>query len=83
MGRAVRAMHWIVAEDLALSKFTPFVQVLEEYDVADIKELKVSSTQVNYTSRTTATEFQNMKKLAQVGLVLPVHTADQWWETRA
>ena len=55
-GHAVRAMHWIIQEDLPIAKYPRLMELLREYEVQDIRELNVTS-QVTYSSRHTATDL--------------------------
>lgn len=47
MATAVRAVHWMVQEDLALSKYTSLMQLLQESGCPDIEALKVNFWGIN------------------------------------
>ena len=51
-----KAVHWIVSEDLPLSKYDSFVCLMAEYEVTDVDKLKVSES-ASYTSRYTANDI--------------------------
>ena len=55
-GHAVRAMHWIIQEDIPIAKYPTLMELLRQYEVQDIRELNVTS-QVTYSSRHTATDL--------------------------
>ena len=55
-GHAVRAIDWIIQEDLPIAKYPRLMEFLREYEVQDIRELNVTS-QVTYSSRHTTTDL--------------------------
>ena len=52
----MKAVHWIVSEDLPLSKYDSFTSLMTECKVTDVDKLKVSES-VSYTSRYTANDI--------------------------
>jgi hypothetical protein len=56
VAQAVKAVHWIVMEDLPLSKYPSLVSFMNELHVDDIEKLNVSKN-VSYNSRKTAYEI--------------------------
>ena len=56
IAQAVKAVHWIVSEDLPLSKYGSFMSLMAEYEVTDVDKLKVSES-ASYTSRYTANDI--------------------------
>ena len=56
IAQAVKAVHWIVSEDLPLSKYDSFMSLMAEYEVTDVDKLKVSES-ASYTSRYTANDI--------------------------
>ncbi|KAK7505926.1 hypothetical protein BaRGS_00002648 [Batillaria attramentaria] len=54
--QAARAVHWLVSEDLPLSKFPSFMSLLQEYKVEDVDKLLVSNN-TTYSSRDTAMDI--------------------------
>ena len=56
MAAAVRAVHWIIQEDLALSKYPSVMQLLKESGAAHVEHLSVSKG-THYDTRHTAYEI--------------------------
>ena len=56
IAQAVKAVHWIVSEDLPLSKYGSFMSLMAEYEATDVDKLKVSES-ASYTSRYTANDI--------------------------